>query len=100
MDTTVTRTSEAPVTTVRNYLRRRQGGCDFRLDQTINNRWQIAVLSPDARAWVREELCGPLAQCLSESFTVDILSADQFLKEARALGFRTEFIGKSGKDLF
>jgi len=99
MSATYTRTGEALLAGAGYPLPHHQD-CDFRLDQTANNEWQITVLSPSAHAWVHKELCGPLGQCLSDSFKVDILSADQFLKEARALGFRTEFVGRSGKDLF
>lgn len=74
--------------------------CDFRLDRADSDEWEIAVLSPCAQAWVRDELCYPLGQSLGGSFKVDILSADRFLKQARARGFRTEFVGTGGKDLF
>ena len=100
MRATYTRTGEALLAGAGYSLPHHHRDCDFCLGQTANNEWQITVLSPSARAWVHNELCSPLGQCLSDSFKVDILSADQFLKEARALGFRTEFVGSSGKDLF
>ncbi|AYG63877.1 hypothetical protein CCGE525_33625 (plasmid) [Rhizobium jaguaris] len=99
MNATYTRTGEALLAGA-GYSVPHHQGCDFRLGHTANNEWQITVLSPRAQAWVSNELCSPLGQCLSDSFKVDILSADQFLKEARALGFRTEFVGRSGRDLF
>jgi hypothetical protein len=74
--------------------------CNFRLDRAGSNEWEITVLSPSAQAWVRDEICYPLGQSLGDSFRVDILSADQFLKQAQARGFRSEFVGTGGKDLF
>ncbi|KEA03437.1 hypothetical protein G6L94_20945 [Agrobacterium rhizogenes] len=74
--------------------------CDFRLDRAGSNEWEITVLSPSAQAWVRDEICYPLGQSLGDSFRVDILSANQFMKQAQARGFRSEFVGTGGKDLF
>ncbi|WP_047462129.1 hypothetical protein [Rhizobium rhizogenes] len=94
-----TRTSEALLAGAGCPLPHHQN-CDFRLDRADSNKWEITVLSLRAQAWVRDELCYPLGQSLGDSFKVDILSADQFLKQAQALGFRTEFVGTGGKDLF
>ncbi len=99
MSTDCTRTDEALLAGAGYPLPHHQN-CDFRLDRADSNEWEITVLSPSAQAWIRDELCYPLGQCLSDSFKVDILSADRFLKQARALGFRTEFVGRGGKDLF
>ncbi|MFS8055368.1 hypothetical protein QD357_21340 [Rhizobium sp. BR 317] len=99
MNATGTRTGEALLAAA-GYAFPHHQDCDFRLDRTGNNEWQIMVLSPRACEWVRKELCTPFGQCLSNGFKVDILSADQFLKQAHALGFRTEFVGGSGRDLF
>jgi hypothetical protein len=74
--------------------------CNFRLDRAGSNEWEITVLSPSAQAWVRDEICYPLGQSLGDSFRVDILSANQFMKQAQARGFRSEFVGTGGKDLF
>ncbi|RKD35543.1 MULTISPECIES: hypothetical protein [unclassified Rhizobium] len=82
------------------YCVSRNQNCDFRLDHVDHDEWEIAVLSGRAHAWIRSELSAPLAQCLGDSFKVDILGADRFLKRARALGFQTEFVGGGGKDRF
>ncbi|MGO4118584.1 hypothetical protein [Rhizobium ruizarguesonis] len=74
--------------------------CDFRLDRSTDDEWRIVILSARARAWVHEQFCGPLCQCLGDSIAVDMLSADRFLKKAHDQGFRTEFVGRSGKDLY
>lgn len=73
--------------------------CDFTLDRTTVDQWQISIRSPRADAWVREELCQPFGYCLGGSIIVDVLSADRFIKRARGQGFRTEFVGPGGKDL-
>lgn len=75
-------------------------GVDFRLERTSNDDWQIAAVSPRARAWVRDELCCPFAQSFNDVIRADALSANSFVKEAHAKGFWTEFVGRNGKDLF
>lgn len=73
---------------------------DFQLDRSSNDSWRITAMSERARQWIKREFCGPLRQCLNDSFVVDMLSADRFLKQAHAMGFRTEYIGPHGKDLY
>ncbi|SCW87664.1 hypothetical protein SAMN02927900_05991 [Rhizobium mongolense subsp. loessense] len=73
--------------------------CDLTLDRIAVDRWEISIRSPRADAWVRKELCEPLGHCLGGSIVVDVLSADRFIKNARAQGFRIEFVGLGGKDL-
>lgn len=73
--------------------------CDFALDRTAVDQWKISIRSPRADAWVREKLCQPLSYCLGGSIIVDVLSANRFIKSARAQGFRIEFVGPRGKDL-
>ncbi len=75
-------------------------GIDFRLERTSNDDWQIAAVSTRARAWMRDELCCPFAQCCNDVIRADALSANSFVKEAHEKGFRTEFVGRNGKDLF
>ncbi|OEC95670.1 MULTISPECIES: hypothetical protein [unclassified Rhizobium] len=99
MSTDCTRTEEALLAGAGYPLPHHQD-CDFRLDRTDSDEWEITVVSSRAQAWVHEEFCNPLAQCLSDRFKVDVLSADQFLKQVHVLGFRTEFIGAGGRDLF
>ncbi len=94
-----TRTGEALLAGAGYPLPQREDS-DFRLDRTDSDEWEITVVSSRARAWVHEELCNPLCQCLRDSFKVDVLGADRFLKQVHALGFRTEFVGTGGKDLF
>ena len=55
---------------------------------------------PRARQWFHSKFCCALGQCLGDDMLVDILSADRFLKEAHTKGLRTEFVGRSGRDLF
>ncbi|MBX4892873.1 hypothetical protein [Rhizobium bangladeshense] len=73
---------------------------DFRLERMSNHDWQISAVSPQARAWVRDELCCPFAQCFNDVIHADALSANSFVKEAHEKGFRTEFVGRNGKDVF
>ncbi|MBX5135343.1 hypothetical protein HJB80_22215 [Rhizobium lentis] len=75
-------------------------GIDFRLERTSNDDWQIVAVSPRARAWMRDELCCPFAQCFNDVTRADALSANAFVKEGHEKGFRTEFVGQNGKDLF
>ena len=73
--------------------------CDFALDRTAVDQWKISIRSPRADAWVRKKLCQPLGYCLGGSIIADVLSANRFIKSARAQGFRIEFVGPRGKDL-
>lgn len=99
MSTDFTRTEEALLAGAGYPLPHHQD-CDFRLDRADRDKWEITIVSPRAQAWVHDELCNPLCQGLSDSLKVDILGADRFLKQVHALGFRTEFVGTGGKDLF
>lgn len=73
--------------------------CDFALDRKTVDQWEISIRSARADAWVRTELGRPFGYCLGGRITVDVLSADRFVKSARAQGLRIEFVGPSGKDL-
>ncbi|MFS8116116.1 hypothetical protein QD460_30780 [Rhizobium jaguaris] len=73
---------------------------EFRIDRWRSDQWKITVLSPRAHQWVHDEFCCALGQDLGDDMLVDILSANRFLKEAHAKGLRTEFVSRSGKDLF
>lgn len=77
-----------------------RGGVDFRLERTSNDDWQITAVSPRAHDWMRDELCCPFAQCFNDVIRADALSANSFVKDAHERGFRTEFVGRSGTDLF
>ncbi|MBY5384738.1 MULTISPECIES: hypothetical protein [Rhizobium] len=94
-----TRTAEALLTAAGSPPPYHSDG-DFRLDRSTDDQWRIVILSARARAWVHEQFCFPLCQCLGDSIAVDMLSADRFLKIAHDQGFRTEFVGRSGKDLY
>ncbi|KZS57289.1 MULTISPECIES: hypothetical protein [Rhizobium] len=99
MDTIPTRTGEALLAAAGSpppYHSDR----DFRLERSTDDEWRIVILSARARAWVHEQFCGPLCQCLGDSIALDMLSADRFLKQAHDQGLRTEFVGRSGKDLY
>lgn len=99
MTTDCTRTEEALLAGA-GYLAPHRQDCDFRLNRTDDDHWEISILSSRAQAWVHDELCNPLCRSLSDRLKVDVLSADQFLKQVHARGFRTEFVGPGGKDLF
>ncbi|MGO8036745.1 hypothetical protein [Rhizobium leguminosarum] len=73
--------------------------CDLALDHKTVDQWEISIRSERADAWVRTELSQPFDHCLGGRITVDVLSADRFIKSARAQGFRIEFVGPGGKDL-
>lgn len=73
--------------------------CDFALDRKSVDQWEISIRSARADAWVRTELAQPFGCCLGGRITVDVLSADRFVKSARAQGLRIEFVGPAGKDL-
>lgn len=73
--------------------------CDLALDRKTVDQWEISIRSERADAWVRTELAQPFGHCLGGRITVDVLSADRFIKSARAQGFRIEFVGPGGKDL-
>ncbi|EJC75170.1 hypothetical protein Rleg10DRAFT_3746 [Rhizobium leguminosarum bv. trifolii WSM2012] len=75
-------------------------GIDFRLERTNHEEWQVTVVSPRARAWVRDELCCPVVQCFNDFIRADALSANTFVKEGHANGFLTEFVSLNGKDVF
>lgn len=99
MSTDYTRTGEALLAGA-GYPPPHYHNRDFRLDRTDSDHWEITVLSLRAQAWVHDELCNPVGQSRSDRLRVDILSADQFLKQVHALGFRTEFVGTGGTDFF
>lgn len=73
---------------------------DFRLERANNDDWEIIAVSQRARAWMRDELCCPFAQSFNDVIRADALSANSFVKEVHEKGFRTEFVGRNGKDLF
>lgn len=73
--------------------------CDFALDRKQDDQWEISIRSARADAWVRKELAQPFGYCLGGRISVDVLSADRFVKGAQAQGLRIEFVGPGGKDL-
>lgn len=73
--------------------------CDFRLSRLDDSRWQFEAVSPRAAAWIRETLSYPLTQSFAGGIVVDVLSADRLLREAHAMGLRTEFTCCSGRDV-
>ncbi|MBP2562457.1 hypothetical protein J2857_005248 [Neorhizobium galegae] len=98
MNASPTRTDEALLAGAGCALPQHQD-CDFRLVRITQDEWQIVALSDPARAWIREELCTPLRQCVGDAIVVDIVSANIFVKAAHDQGLRTEFVGIAGKDV-
>ncbi|OWV99820.1 hypothetical protein [Rhizobium sp. R693] len=78
--------------------RRNEG--DVLLERVDNDHWVVTMISPRALDWATRELCCPLRPCFAGSMRLDIMSADRLLKQARAQGFRTEFAGLGGMDVF
>ncbi|OWW05407.1 hypothetical protein ATY81_00465 [Rhizobium sp. R72] len=73
---------------------------DVLLERVDNDHWVVTMMSPRALDWATRELCCPLRSCFAGSMRLDIMSADRLLKQARAQGFRTEFAGLGGMDVF
>ncbi|NLS20427.1 hypothetical protein HGP16_28260 [Rhizobium sp. P40RR-XXII] len=96
----VTNRNEEALLAAAGYAPMHSDHCDFRLTRLDEVRWQINAVSPRAEAWMRETLLSPLAQCFTGDIVVDVMSADRLLKEAHARGLRTEFICRSGIDIF
>ena len=69
--------------------------CEFALDRTTVDQWEITIRSARADAWVRKELCQPFSCCLSGSIITDVISADRFIKSAQARGFRFKFMSQA-----
>ena len=73
---------------------------DILLERVDDDHWVVTMISPRAVEWATRELCCPLRSCFSGSMRLDMISADRLLKQARAQGFRTEFVGLGGMDIF
>ncbi|QWW70961.1 hypothetical protein [Rhizobium sp. WYJ-E13] len=73
---------------------------DILLERDDADHWDIEIISPRAREWAASELCCPLRQCFAGRMRLDIMSADRLLKMAHDRGFRTEFVTRSGRDVF
>lgn len=73
---------------------------DILLDRSDYDHWVVTMISLRARNWAAHELCCPLRSCFAGSMRLDIMSADRLLKSARKQGFKTEFVGLGGKDIF
>ncbi|MBB3394185.1 hypothetical protein [Rhizobium sp. BK060] len=73
---------------------------DILLERSDNDHWVVTMISLRARNWAAHELCCALRSCFAGSMRLDIMSADRLLKNARKQGFKTEFVGLGGKDIF
>jgi hypothetical protein len=73
---------------------------DILLERADDDHWVVTMISPRALDWATRELCCPLRSCFSGSMLLDMMSADRLLKQARTQGFRTEFVGLGGMDVF
>lgn len=73
---------------------------DILLERADNDHWVVTMISPRALSWATSELCCALRSCFAGSMCLDMMSADRLLKQAHAQGFRTEFVGLGGKDVF
>ncbi|WP_431323118.1 hypothetical protein [Rhizobium sp. YTU87027] len=80
------------------HARKNEG--DILLERVDEDHWVVTMISPQALDWATRELCCPLRSCFSGSMRLDMMSADRLLKQARAQGFRTEFVGLGGMDAF
>jgi|UPI000568C25D hypothetical protein len=78
----------------------RPGDVDILLERSDNDHWVVTMISLRARNWAARELCCALRSCFAGSMRLDIMSADRLLKNARDQGFKTEFVGLGGKDIF
>lgn len=76
------------------------GDADVLIERFGENRFLVTMVSPRALGWASAELCCALRQCFAGRMELDMMSADRLLKQAHAQGFRTEFTGRSGKDLY
>lgn len=83
-----------------NVPRAEDSHCDFHLEKEDNDNWRISAISERAHEWLKADLCSPLSQGLCDSFVVDMLGADRFLKKLRSMGFSTEFVGIGGMDKY
>lgn len=77
-----------------------RGGADILLERADDDHWIVTMLSRTALEWATSELCCPLRACFAGSMKLDILSTNRLLKQANSQGFRTEFIGLGGRDVF
>lgn len=73
---------------------------DILLERADDDHWVVTMISLRALDWARRELCCPLRLCFAGSMRLDMMSADRLLKQARAQGFSTKFVGLGGMDVF
>jgi hypothetical protein len=73
---------------------------DILLERSDNGHWVVTMISLQARNWAAHELCCALRSCFAGTMRLDIMSADRLLKNAHKQGFKTEFVGLGGKDIF
>ncbi|CCM75383.1 hypothetical protein [Rhizobium mesoamericanum] len=73
---------------------------DILLERADDDHWVVTMISPRALDWATREFCCPLRACFSGSMRLDMMSADRLLKQARVQGFKTEFVGLDGMDVF
>jgi hypothetical protein len=73
---------------------------DYKLVKRADGRWEICSLSPRGYEWVRSRMNEPLQPGTDTTIAVNLFEANRFLKEARANGFKTEFVGLNGLDYF
>ncbi|MDP9813356.1 hypothetical protein J2W42_006229 [Rhizobium tibeticum] len=73
---------------------------DILLDRSDDDHWVVTMISLRAQNWAAHELCCALRPCFAGSMRLDIMSADRLLKNARKQGFKTEFVGLCGKDIY
>ncbi|MQW90099.1 hypothetical protein [Sinorhizobium saheli] len=77
----------------------RSEGADFRIQRAADLMWEVSALSDRAARWVRANY-QPVSPSDGDVIRTDLVGANRFMGKARTQGFRIEYIGPHGVNLF
>ncbi|MEY9167102.1 hypothetical protein ABIE78_005221 [Sinorhizobium fredii] len=77
----------------------RAEGADFRVQRAADRLWEILALSERAGRWLRANYqSGSLSG--DDVVRIDLIGANEFMRTARAQGYRIAYVGPHSVNLF
>ena len=71
---------------------------DFRIKKTARHLWEIKALSQGAATWLRSNFDG--AAFGHNEIRTDLAGANRFMRKARGLSYRIEYVGPHSVNIF